>query len=344
MIRFERIEFLYLIVSIVFFYLIYYLYRRWRRKKLLLIGQSNLVNSLIENYSGSKPFLKFNLIMIAYVLLLIALANPQIGTKLEEVKRKGVEVIIALDISNSMLSEDIKPNRLAKAKQEISKLIDNLSTDKIGIIVFAGKSFVQLPLTTDYSAAKLMLSTISTDLISTQGTAIGSAIETAIQSFSKDNTRSKVLILISDGENHEDDALEAARKATENNIVIYTIGMGTLEGAPIPIYQNGRISSFLKGNDGQIVITKLVPEVMQRIAAVGNGDFYTAQNMDLTAIIEKISKMEQIEFGTKQFTNFESRFQYFLAGTILLLLLELLITEQKIKPFAFFSRFFGAER
>ena len=282
--------------------------------------------------------------MIAYVLLLIVLANPQIGTKLEEVKRKGVEVIIALDISNSMLAEDIKPNRLAKAKQEISKLIDNLSTDKIGIIIFAGKSFVQLPLTTDYSAAKLMLSTISTDLISTQGTAIGSAIETAIKSFSTDNTRSKVLILISDGENHEDDALEAARKATENNIVIYTIGMGTLEGAPIPIYQNGRISSFLKGNDGQIVITKLVPEVMQRIAAVGNGDFYTAQNMDLTAIIEKISKMEQIEFGTKQFTNYETRFQYFLAGTILLLLLELLITERKIKPFAFFSRFFGAER
>jgi len=281
--------------------------------------------------------------MFAYSSLLIALANPQIGTKLEEVKRKGVELVVALDVSNSMLAEDIKPNRLDRAKQEISKLIDKLENDKIGIVVFAGKSFIQLPLTSDYSAAKLMLSTITTDIISTQGTAIGSAIETAQGLFSEDNSKSRVLIIISDGENHEDDAIGIARAASEKNIIIHTVGMGTITGAPIPIYQNNRIVGFLKDNQNNTVMTKLVPEVLQQVAIASNGEFYTSNEMELAGILDKISKMEKIEFGAKQFTNYESRFQYFLGLALFFLLIELLISERKIR-INIIGKLFGVQK
>lgn len=343
MIKFEHIEFLYALASVPIFFIVYYLYRRWRRKKIKSIGDKELIHSLIGNYSGSKPFFKFVLLMFAYSSLLIALANPQIGTKLEEVKRKGVELVIALDVSNSMLAEDIKPSRLERAKQEISNLIDKLENDKIGIIVFAGKSFIQLPLTSDYSAAKLMLSTVTTDIISTQGTAIGGAIETALGMYSEDNTKSRVLIIISDGENHEDDAIGTARTASEKNIIIHSVGMGTVTGAPIPIYQSNRIVGFLKDNKNNTVMTKLVPEVLQQVAIASNGEFYTSNEMDLLNILEKISKMEQLEFGVKQFANFESRFQYFLGLALFFLLIELLISERKIK-INIIGKLFGTDK
>ncbi len=343
MIKFEHIEFLYGLGSVPLFFIIYYFYRRWRRKKLKNMGDANLINSLIGNYSGSKPFIKFILLMLAYTSALIALANPQIGTKLEEIKRKGVELVIALDVSNSMLAEDIKPNRLDRAKQEISKLIDNLENDKIGIIVFAGKSFIQLPLTSDYSAAKLMLSTVNTDMIGTQGTAIGSAIETAQNMYSKDNTKSRALVIISDGENHEDDAVVIAKKASEQNIIIHCVGMGTIAGAPIPIYQNNRITGFLKDNQNNTVMTKLVPEVLQQLAIASNGEFYTSDQMNLVNMLDNISKMDKLEFGTKQFTNYESRFQYFLGLALIFLFLELLISERKIR-FHLFGKMFGVEK
>lgn len=343
MIKFEHIEFLYGLASVPMFFIIYYFYRRWRRKKLKQIGDAALINSLIGNYSGSKPFIKFIFLMIAYSSLLIALANPQIGTKLEEVKRKGVELVIALDVSNSMMAEDIKPNRLERAKQEISKLIDNLENDKIGIIVFAGKSFIQLPLTNDYSAAKLMLSTVNTDIISTQGTAIGSAIETAQSMYSNDNTKSRALIIISDGENHEDDAVGAARKSFELNIIIHCVGMGTITGAPIPLYHNNRITSFLKDNQNNTVMTKLVPEVLQQVAIAANGEFYSSEDLDLLSILDRISKMDKLEFGSKQFTNYESRFQYFLALALLFLIIEVIISERKIR-FNLVGKLFGVEK
>ncbi len=343
MIKFEHIIFLYGLATIPLFFIIYYLYRRWRRKKLRNIGDPSLINSLVRNYSGSKPFIKFILTMLAYASLLIALANPQIGTKLEEVQRKGVEIVVALDVSNSMLAEDIKPNRLDRAKQEISKLIDKLENDKIGLVVFAGKPFIQLPLTTDFAAAKLMLSTINTDMISSQGTAIGAAIETAEGMYSEDNTKSRVLIIISDGENHEDDAISAAKSAYEHNIIINCIGMGTIEGGPIPIYQNNRITGFLKDNQNNTVMTKLVPEVLQQVALAANGDFYTAADMDLSNILDHINKMEKLEFGSKQFTNYESRFQYFLGLALLFLALELLISEQKTK-FNPIAKMFGSDK
>lgn len=343
MIKFEHIEFLYGLLALPILFIIYYLYRRWRRKKLKTVGDTELITSLIGNYSGSKPFFKFILLMLSFSSLVITLANPQIGTKLEEVKRKGVELIIALDVSNSMLAEDIKPNRLDRAKQEISKLIDKLENDRIGIIVFAGKSFVQLPLTSDYAAAKLMLSTISTDIVSTQGTAIGSAIEAAEGMYSEDNTKSRALIIISDGENHEDDAVGAAKEAAEKNIIIHCVGMGTINGAPIPIYQNNRIVSFLKDNENNTVMTKLVPEVLQQVAIASNGEFYTGSDIDLVSILDKISTMDKLEFGSKQFTNYESRYQYFLGLAIFFLILELLISEHKTK-FNPITKLFGRER
>lgn len=343
MIKFEHIEFLYGLASLPLFFGIYYFYRRWRRKKLKQMGDVALINSLIGDYSGSKPFFKFLLLMLAYSSLLIALANPQIGTKLEEVKRKGIELVIALDVSNSMMAEDIKPNRLDRAKQEISKLIDNLENDKIGLVVFAGKSFIQLPLTTDYSAAKLMLSTVNTDIISTQGTAIGAAIETAQTMYSQDNTKSRALIIISDGENHEDNAIDAASKSSEQNIIIHCVGMGTITGAPIPIYQNNRISGFLKDNENNTVMTKLVPEVLQQVALASNGEFYSSDDMDLTQIIDRISQMDKLEFGSKQFTNYESRFQYFLGLALIFLFIELLMSERKIKV-NLIGKLFGGEK
>ena len=344
MIRFEHFEFLYFLSGIPVLFIIYYLYRRWRRNKLKIIGDYNLINQLIPNSSGSKAFFKFIFLMFAYLFFVVGIANPQIGTKLEEIKRKGVEVIIALDISNSMTCEDIKPNRLDRSKQEISKLIDGLENDKIGIIIFAGKSFMQLPLTTDYSAARLMLSTINTDLISSQGTAMGSAIDMAVESFSSDNTKSKVLIIISDGENHEDNALESSKKAADKNIIIHAIGMGTMEGGPIPIYQNGRISGFMKDNEGNTILTKLNPNILQEVAIAGSGEFSTPEQMDLKAIIDKITNMEKQEFGTKTFTDYESRFQIFIAIGLLFLLIEFFMTERKFRSFNRLSNLIGGKK
>jgi Ca-activated chloride channel family protein len=341
MIRFEHIEFFYGFIAIPVFFFIYYIYRSWRRKKLRQIGDLNLIKNLIPNYTGSKPFYKFLLLILAYSALVVALTNPQIGTKMEEVKRQGVEIIIALDVSNSMLSEDIKPNRLERAKQEILKLIDNLQNDRISLIVFAGKSFTQLPLTTDYSAAKLMVSITNTDLISTQGTAIGSAIDLAEESFTKDNTKNKVLLIISDGENHEDDAVASAKKAADKGIVIYTFGMGSLNGAPIPIYKNGNVSGFMKDKSEQIIITKLNPQILQELSDIGNGDFFTADQMDLTALIEKIGKMDKQEFGTKMFTDYENRFQIFLGLALFLMLVEFIISEKRNKVINRISNLIG---
>jgi Ca-activated chloride channel family protein len=341
MIKFEHIEFFYGFIAVPVFFFIYYIYRSWRRKKLRQMGDLNLIKNLIPNYTGSKPFYKFLLLILAFSALIMALANPQIGTKMEEVKRQGVEIIIALDISNSMLSEDIKPNRLERAKQEILKLIDNLQNDRISLVIFAGKAFTQLPLTTDYSAAKLMVSITNTDLISTQGTAIGSAIELAQESYTKDNSKSKVLLIISDGENHEDDALTIAKQAADKGIIIHTFGMGSPNGAPIPIYQNGNVTGFMKDNSGQTIITKLNPQILQELSDVGNGDFFTADQMDLTALIDKIGKMDKQEFGTKMFTDYENRFQIFLGLALFLMMIEFIISEKRNKVLNRISNLIG---
>ncbi|MFA7627665.1 MAG: VWA domain-containing protein, partial [Candidatus Kapaibacterium sp.] len=260
MIKFANIEFIYGLIGLPLLALLYYSYRRWRRKKLNIIGDIHLIKPLMLGATGFKPLLKFLMIFVATASLLIALAQPQVGTKLEEVKRMGVEVIIAVDVSNSMLSEDLKPNRMERAKQSILRLIDRLEDDRLGIIVFAGHSYLQLPLTTDYSAAKLIGSTIGPELVSLQGTAIGSAIDLAVETFSGDDSKSKALIIITDGENHEDDALSSAQAAADNGITIHTIGMGSSAGGPIPVYENGRMAGYRKDNQGDVIMTRLNTE------------------------------------------------------------------------------------
>ena len=274
--------------------------------------------------------------MLAFAFLAAAVCGPLIGSKLEEVKRKGADIIIALDVSNSMKAEDIRPSRLERSKQAISKLIDKLQGDRIGLVVFAGDAYTQLPITTDYGAAKLMLSTVETDIVPRQGTAIGSAIELATSAFSDSSRKHSAVIIITDGENHEDDAVDAAKKAAEQGVKIYTIGMGSPEGAPIPIYNNGARVGFKQDNNGQAVVTKLDAAALQEIAEAGKGKFVRASNSDdgLDIILKEINALDKKEFQAKMFTDYENQFQYFLGASIFLFLLEFMLGEKKSKWFS----------
>lgn len=266
-------------------------------------------------------------------LLITGLANPQIGTKLEEVKREGVDIIIALDISNSMRAEDIRPNRLERAKQAISRLIDQLENDRIGIVIFAGQAYVQLPITTDFGAAKLFLSTIEPDLIPTQGTDIGAAIDLSMKSFVGNDNKHKALVIITDGEDNEGQGLEAAKAAREEGVVIHTIGMGTENGAPIPVYKNGIQIDFIKDGNGSIVLSRLDQSTLEKISAEGKGIFVRASNSDdgLNAVLKEISKMDKKAFGTKIYTGYEDRFQYFIGAGLLILLMEFFLSNRRSK-------------
>lgn len=333
MFRFENIEFLYALILIPVFFLVFLINRRIRIASLKKFGNPELLKSLHPESSAYKSYIKITLLLLSFLSLIFGLANPQIGTRLAEAKREGVDVVIALDISNSMRAEDIKPNRLERAKQMINKLIDKLENDRIGIVVFAGDAFVQLPLTTDYSAAKLFLSFTEPELIPTQGTAIGRAIELASEQFKENDNRRKALIIISDGENHEDDAISEASKATEKNFVVYTIGMGTTTGAPVPIYSNGSLTGYMKDRDGNVVITKYDPTMLQQIAAAGKGQFFPIADTEpeLENIINLVSGLDKKEFETKLYVDYEDRYQYLFGLSFFFLFLELLFSERKNK-------------
>lgn len=333
MFRVSHLIFIYALAVIPLILILFILMRIWRKKALNTFGNSSVLTQLTPLVSGGLPIFKFVLIALSFFFLVIAIVDPQIGSKVEKVKRKGVDLVICLDVSNSMLAEDIKPNRLERAKQAISKLVDKLESDRIGLVVFAGKAFVQLPITTDFSAAKLFLSTISTDIISEQGTAIGAAIEQAVSTFPKDNVRkNKAIIIITDGENHEDDAPTAAKNAVDSGIVVHTLGMGLPEGAPIPV-KRGYTIDYKKDNSGNTVITKLNEQMLQQIAAVGGGSYIRANNTEvgLEALFEEISKMQKKEIDDKTFSDYEDRFQLFLGIAIFLLIVEVLIYEGKYK-------------
>jgi Ca-activated chloride channel family protein len=332
MFRFAHPEYLYALIILPVIVILFFLMQNWKKRARRRLGDTNLIDQLTPGRSRSKPVLGIILIVTGLTFIILACANPQIGTRLEEVKREGVDIIIALDVSNSMKAEDIKPNRLERSKQAISRLIDQLENDRIGMIVFAGTAYVQLPITSDFAAAKLFLSSIETDIVPTQGTCVGCAIDLAGESFVGNDNKHKALVIISDGENHEEDAIEAAKKANEKGIIIHTIGMGSLEGAPIPINRNGT-NDFLKDKQGNTVITKLDPLTLERVAAEGKGVFIQATNSDdgLSAVLNQINKMEKKSFGTKQFTGFEDRFQYFLAAGLLILLIEYSLSERRSK-------------
>ncbi len=331
MVRFAHPEFLYGLVLTPFLILMFIRSRFISKQSLKRFGNPAVLQHLMPDTGKYKHGLKFFLLIAAFSLLIVALANPQVGTRLETVKREGVDVLIALDVSNSMKAEDFKPNRLENAKRQISLMLDKLQNDRIGLIVFAGTSYIQLPLTTDYSAARLFLSAIDTDIVPVQGTAIGSAIDLAVKSFVQGEKKHKVIIIISDGENHEDDALDAAKEAAKEGIVFHTIGMGSPQGAPIPVYENGRPGGFRKDNDGNTVITRLDETTLQEIASVSSGKYIRATNRqnELEILFREIESMEKKEFGTKTFTEFEDRFQYPLAITLFFLVLEFFVSERK---------------
>ena len=311
--------------------LILFIILRYKRKKVFRrFGDPELVRTLIPLVSAQRPVLKFILLLTSLVFIVLTLAGPRFGSRLEEVKREGVEIIIALDVSNSMNAEDIRPNRLERSKLAISRLISNLRNDRVGLIVFAGDAYVQVPITSDYTAARMILENVSTDIIPVQGTAIGRAIDLASRSFTPDSPASRALIIISDGEDHEDDPVKAAAAAREMGITIHTIGIGRPEGAPIPVSGGGQ-SRFLTDEEGNTVITRLDEATLRAIASAGDGMYIRAgsSGTGLDIIMDEIDKMEKAEFEEMVYTEFEERFQYMAALALLLLIIDFLILERK---------------
>ncbi len=303
----------------------------WKRKAIKRFGDPALMAVLMPDRSQGKIRTKFFLLAAAWIFLIVGLSNPQIGSKYEEVKRQGVDLIIALDVSNSMLAEDIRPNRLERARQAIIKLLDKLQDDRIGIVIFAGDAYLQLPFTNDYAAARLFLSTVSNESIQYQGTAIGAAIQMGVKSLPRGGMRNKAVIVISDGENHEDDALAEAKAAKEAGVIVYTLGIGSVDGSPIPEMRDGERIGFKTDENGQTVISRMNPQMLQDVALAGGGKFVQASGSDigLEELFSEINTMQKSDFGTKAFTDYEDRFHYFLLVALLLLLVEFLMNERR---------------
>lgn len=333
MFRFEHTEVLYALLAIPALFLLFSWMLFWRKRAMKRFGEWMVIKRLVPDMSTNRIVFKFVILMTGYAFLVVGLANPQLGSKLIEGERKGIDLVIALDVSTSMLAKDIEPSRLERSKQAISRLIDQLGNDRIGIVVFAGQAYVQLPITTDYAAAKMFLSAINTNIVPVQGTAIGAAIELSAKSFDNE-THSRAIIIITDGENHEDDPVKAAKTASDQGIKIFTVGMGLPEGAPIPDYDAyNRQTGFKKDRQGNTVVTRLNEGMLQQIAAAGNGIYVRANNtqVGLNKIFDEISKLEKTEFESKIFSDYESRFHYFIALSLLFLILEILIFERKNK-------------
>lgn len=332
MFRFANPEYLYALLLIPAL-IIFYLYSRiQRRKAMAKFGQREILSVLMPDASNARPTLKYFLLLLALTSIIIGIARPQFGSQLRNVKREGIEIIIALDVSNSMLAEDIEPNRLERSKRAISQMVDKLNDDKIGLIVFAGEAYTQLPITSDYVSAKLFLNSISPQIVPTQGTAIGAAIDLAAKSFTPQFVGNKVIIVITDGENHEDDALSAAANAAEQGIVVHTIGLGSPQGALIPDFSNGE-KGYKKDSKGQTIVTKLDEQTLQKIAQAGKGLYIRANNsqMGLNALFNEVDKMEKTEMESQIYADYDEKFQYFIGLGLLLILLDFIILERKNK-------------
>ena len=330
MFRFENDTILYLLLAIPILFIGYYFYFQNFKNRLKRFGNPDLLKSLTPLFSTSRPFLKFSLVSLVFVLLIIALARPQFGSKLKEVKREGIELIIALDVSNSMLANDITPNRLERAKQAINTLVTKMKDDKIGLVIFAGDAYTQLPITADYTSAKMFLSNISPDIVSKQGTAIGKAIELGMSSFTPSEKSSKVIVIISDGENHEGDAIAAAQQASEKGILVYTIGMGSSRGALIP--EKGG-AGFVKDKQGNPITTRMNADMLSKIAAAGGGKYYSASgnSVGLSKLYSELGKLDKTEIETQVYSEYDDQYSYFIGLAIILLVIEILILDRKNK-------------
>ena len=332
MIHFAQAQYLFLLLRIPFFFIIQTVMLKLRRRRIRRFGDEELVAGLMPSYAKGRVWVRLTLFSIGFLFFVIGLSRPQIGAKLKEHETRGAEIMIVLDVSNSMLAEDYSPNRLERAKLAISRLVDKLREDRIGLIVFAGNAFVQLPITTDYVSAKMFLNSISTESVPVQGTAIGEAISTAMRSFSPQSEKSRAVIVITDGENHEDDPVEAARIAAEAGARVFTIGVGSPEGKPIPM--DGEL---LKDKEGNIVVTRLDEDVLKEVAAVGNGAYVRAGNNEfgLNPIIDDIRKMEDEKYNSIVFEEYDEQFMYFLGIALFFFVLEMLIGDRKSKRHLF---------
>ncbi|MEH6408377.1 MAG: VWA domain-containing protein [Leeuwenhoekiella sp.] len=303
----------------------------WKRSAQKRFANKDLLQRLTPQRSNFKPVFKVIIICLAIACMVVGLVNPKIGTKLETVKREGVDVVFALDVSKSMEAEDVAPSRIEKAKQLITQIINNLGSDRVGIIAYAGSAFPQLPITTDYSSAKMFLNSMNTDMLSSQGTAIREAIDLAKTYYNDEEQTNRVLVIISDGEDHAGEAAEIAESANEEGIRIFTIGVGTEKGGPIPIKRNGVIQSYKKDQNGETVITKLSPETLQDIAKQANGEYIDGNNTKVVtdAMTTYLNQMDKKEFEAKQFADFKDQFQWFVGAALLLLFLDIFLLDRK---------------
>jgi len=338
MFRFAHPEYLYLFLLVPLLTGVFIYTKILRRRNINKFGNPDLLADLMPNVSFIRPQIKFYIQLLAVILLIIVLSQPQFGMKEEKDKRKGIEVMIALDVSNSMMAQDVQPSRLEKAKQVLSKLVDGMTNDKIGLVVFAGDAYTQLPITADYVSAKMFLSTISTQMVPRQGTAIGSALDLSIKSFGAKSTAAKAIIVITDGENHEDDAVGAAKLAAENNIIVNVIGMGKTDGSPIPVPGT---MNFWKDKDGNVVVSKLNESMCKEIAQAGKGIYVHADNSNsaFRTITKQLDTLAKSDIKTSSYSEYNEQFQSFALLALIILIMDFFIFDRKNKRLSKFKIF-----
>lgn len=326
-------KYLYLLLILPFLVLLFLYNLYWKRKKQREFGDLELVKRLSPEKSIFKSILKFSILLLAFACLVIALVNPKIGTKSETVKREGIDIVFAVDVSKSMLCEDVAPSRLEKSKQIVSQIINQLGSDRIGIIAYAGSAFPVLPITTDYSVAKMFLQSMNPGMVSSQGTSLDDAIKLSSNFFDKGDKTKKLLIMISDGEDHSEGAESAAEEANKMDLKIITIGVGTEKGGPIPLKENGVVSSFKRDNNNDVVVTKLNSESLLAIAKATKGKYINGSTTKevIESIKSALDNIEKTEFETQQFTDFNSQFQWFLGMAFGLLFLDVFLLDKKTK-------------
>ena len=331
MYQLEQPIYFYILLAIPVIVVLYLLIVVWKRTVQKGFVDKELLKKLSPNRSAFKSVLKVLVLCLAFACMSFALVNPKIGTKLETVKREGVDIVFALDVSKSMLVEDIAPNRLEKSKQLITQIINNLAGDRVGIIGYAGSAFPQVPITTDFGAAKLFLSSMNTDMVSSQGTAITESIELAQTFYDDEEQTNRVLFLVSDGEDHGGNIAKIAEEAAEKGIRIFPIGVGTVEGGPIPIKQNGVLQYYLRDKNNEQVISRLGEETLKEIAKITKGEYLNGANTK--EVVDRVktilNAMDKKEFEAKQFTDFKDQFQWFLAGALFLLVFDVFLLERK---------------
>ncbi|WP_046754939.1 vWA domain-containing protein [Kordia jejudonensis] len=327
----EEKKYFYLLIIIPIAVLVFILLQLWKRSAQRKFADKQLLARLSPEKSIFKPILKLTIWCLAIASLTVALVNPKIGTKLETVKREGVDIVFAVDVSKSMLAEDISPSRLDKSKRIVSEIINKLGSDRIGIIAYAGRAVPQLPITTDFSAAKMFLSNLNTDMLSSQGTAIDDAIRLAKTYYDDVEQTNRVLVIISDGEDHTGGAGKIAEEATKEGIKTYTIGVGTTKGGPIPLKRRGITESYKRDMQGEVVITKLNKKTLETIASEGNGEYIDGSNTEAAVefITSQLNAMDKTEFEAKKFSEYQDQFQWFLGLGIFLLLLDIFLLERK---------------